>query len=81
VFSLHIRKGARSMPASPYDVIRPYAILAVAAFVLGFASYVALDRPALASAVVPSPPATFAVEPAAGATASATDDWNIPKKI
>jgi hypothetical protein len=70
------------MSATPYDAVRPYAILAVAAFVLGFAGYVALDRPALAAGLVTSPaPSSVIVEPAAGAPAAPADGWNFPKKI
>ncbi len=69
------------MTATPYEAVRPYAILAVAAFALGFACYVALDRPALAAVVAPSSPATVIVDPAAGAPAAPADNWNIPKKI
>ena len=68
------------MSATPYEVIRPYAILAVAAFVLGFAGYLAMDRPAMAAAAAASPPSVVA-EPAAGAEGAAADDWNLPKKI
>ena len=71
------------MSATPYDVIRPYAILAVVAFVLGFAGYVALGRPALAAAVDSAPPVVV-VDPAASGAAEVSPtaaDWNLPKKI
>ena len=73
------------MSASPADdVIRPFAIMAVAAFLLGFTAYLALGGPALASQAAADQPAV-AAEPAAEAAAPAArpaaDDWNLPKRI
>ena len=74
------------MSATPADVIRPFAILAVAAFVLGFTACLALGGPILAPSAAADQPAV-AAEPAADAdvaapaASTASDDWNLPKKI
>jgi hypothetical protein len=72
------------MSATPADVIRPVAILAVAAFVLGFTAYLALGGQMLAPPAPADQPAMVA-EPAAEAAAPAArpdaDDWNLPKRI
>ncbi|MFL5296768.1 MAG: hypothetical protein ACJ798_10350 [Phenylobacterium sp.] len=62
---------------SGYDAMRPFALLAAIAFVVGFVGYVAFARPILAQAAA-DPPAVMA-EPAAAGPAS--DDWNLPKHI
>jgi len=69
-----------AVPVTPretsfYDIVRPFALLAVVAFVLGFLGYVALGRPALASS---ERAAALSAEPAAS---PASDDWNLPKHI
>ena len=56
-------------------ILRPFALLAAVAFVLGFLGYVALGRPALAQ---PDVAAATLSEPAAS---PASDDWNLPKHI
>lgn len=58
-----------------YDVLKPFAWLALAAFLVGFVSYLALGQPTRAMA---------SEEPSAySATVSApsSDDWNIIKHI
>jgi hypothetical protein len=66
---------------SVYDAMRPFALLAVVAFVLGFAGYVALGAPAISA---PEPQAAVVAAPALAAPAvagPASDDWNLPKHI
>jgi hypothetical protein len=66
---------------SVYDAMRPFALLAVVAFVLGFAGYVALGAGAVAAT---SSQATVIADPAVAAPAAAgpaSDDWNLPKHI
>ena len=62
--------------ASFYEAVRPFALLAVAAFVLGFLGYVALGAGAFPQ---PRSDASVAAEPAVAGPAS--DDWNLPKHI
>jgi hypothetical protein len=64
-------------PASVRHALRPFVLLAVIAFVLGFLGYVTLGGPIAApSNAVAAAPLT---EPAAAGPAS--DDWNLPKHI
>jgi hypothetical protein len=55
------------------DVLRPFAWLALVAFLVGVVSYLALGQPSQA----------FAQERAHAALVSgpASDDWNLPKHI
>jgi len=62
-----------SRPAAFID-LRPFVWLALAAFLVGFASYLVLGDHARAAA----PPARAYV-PVASAPAS--DEWNLPKRI
>jgi hypothetical protein len=63
--------------ASVYQVVRPFVLLAVVAFLVGFLGYLALGRQELVST---AQGATAAV--ASPAVASpASDDWNLPKHI
>jgi hypothetical protein len=52
--------------------LRPFLWLALAAFLVGFMSYLLLGRPAAPSTVAAYMPA---------ASAPASDDWNLPKHI
>ena len=65
------------------DPIHQIAILAVAAFVIGFVGFLALGLPISISAPAGAPPAVAVAQPAdESLTASPTsDDWNRPKKI
>jgi hypothetical protein len=64
-------------PATVRDALRPFVLLAVVAFVLGFLGYVTLSGP------VAAPSDTVAAAPLADpATAGPpSDDWNLPKHI
>jgi hypothetical protein len=61
---------------SLYAFVRPFALLAALAFVLGFLGYLAVGRPALASAAE-----TAAVAAGPAGVSPASDDWNLPKHI
>lgn len=64
-------------PASRFsEFTRPFVLLAVVAFVVGFLGYVVLDRPA---ATPDQAAAALTAEPALAGPAS--DDWNLPKHI
>jgi hypothetical protein len=60
--------------ANALDVLRPFLWLALAAFLTGFFSYLALGEQAPARTHV-------APAPRVAATASAPDAWNLPKHI
>jgi len=60
-------------PANLFEIARPFAWLAAFAFLVGFVSYLALGRPAVAA----SPQPTQAL----AASGPASDEWNLPKKI
>jgi hypothetical protein len=61
-------------PGAPArDLLRPFVLLAVVAFVLGFLGYVALTP-------APGDTATASALPESAA-APASDDWNLPKHI
>jgi hypothetical protein len=57
------------------EFARPFVLIAVVAFVIGFLGYVALDRPVASQDLA----AIIAAEPALAAPAS--DAWNLPKHI
>lgn len=59
---------------SALDLAKPYLWLALIAFVVGFASYLAVGGP---------PPAFAAEAPVYEAPVSApvSDDWNLPRQI
>ncbi len=68
---------ALSVPdAGIHDALRPFALLAVVAFVVGFLGYVAVSNVATAE-----PQAQAAVIIDSAAAAPASDDWNLPKHI
>jgi hypothetical protein len=58
-----------------FEIARPLAWLAAFAFLVGFVSYLALGRPAVAA----SP--QMAQAQALAASGPASDEWNLPKKI
>ena len=58
------------------DALRPYLWLAAFAFIVGFVSYIALGRPAVAEERVGWSPAT-----SEQVSAPVSDEWNIPKRI
>jgi hypothetical protein len=62
---------------SVHDAMRPFALLAVVAFLAGFVGYVLLGQGAAAQP--PSDSQTVVADPAAAGPAS--DDWNLPKHI
>jgi hypothetical protein len=60
------------MPGSRlFDMLKPFLCLALAAFLTGFASYLALGQPH----------APARLGRAAQVSAPATGDWNLPKQI
>lgn len=61
--------------AGAIDVVRPFAWLAVIAFLVGFVSYLVLGQPRHAQAQ-----AEDAARPAA-ASGPSSKDWNLPKHI
>ena len=56
------------------DLLRPFVLMAVVAFVLGFLGYVALTPP-------PGAPEAATASPLPEAAATTSDDWNLPKHI
>ena len=60
-------------PLNLFEITRPLAWLAAFAFLVGFVSYLALGRPAIAA----SPHMAQAL----AASGPASDEWNLPKKI
>jgi hypothetical protein len=60
--------------ASALDVLRPFLWLALAAFLTGFFSYLALGGQVPAQA-------HFVPAPQVSAAASLPDAWNLPKRI
>jgi hypothetical protein len=70
---------ARTAP----DPIRQIAVLAIAAFVIGFVGFLALGLPIPSTASTSEPPAVAVAQPADESLAAspASDDWNLPKKI
>jgi len=65
-------------PPGAEQALRPFLLLAIIAFVVGFAGYVALVRPVFATP--DAGPSAAITEPAAAAS-PASDDWNLPKHI
>jgi len=62
------------MPATNiFEIARPFAWLAVFAFLVGFVSYLALGRPAVAAS-------QHRVHTMA-ASGPSSQDWNLPKRI
>ena len=74
--SVPMTEAASPEPKSAYDSLRPFALLAVAAFVLGFLGYVVLGAGETASSRTAS---AVIAEPVQAGPAS--DDWNLPKHI
>jgi hypothetical protein len=60
---------------SLHELLRPFALLAALAFVVGFLGYLALGRPASAPAAA-AETAAVAADPG-----PASDGWNLPKHI
>lgn len=58
-------------------VLRPFLWLAAIAFLVGFVSYLALGRPAVAVAHVLAPEDPWQ----APVSAPVSDEWNVPKRI
>lgn len=58
-----------------FDVLKPFAWLALAAFMVGFVSYLALGQPTRAMAAEDRPAYSATV------SAPSSDDWNIIKHI
>jgi hypothetical protein len=65
------------MKGDAFDILKPFAWLAAVAFLVGFASYLALapSSPALAH---DAPQATAVSDVASG---PASDDWNFEKHV
>jgi hypothetical protein len=61
------------MTSGTLDVVRPFAWLAVIAFLVGFVSYLALGHPTPAQADDSAR--------AAAASGPSSDEWNLPKHI
>jgi hypothetical protein len=62
----------RDMPAaSAFDLVRPFLVVALGAFLAGFAGYLALVRPQTAEA-------SNRAQPVSGYVSGA---WNLPKAI
>ena len=62
------------MPATNiFEIARPFAWLAASAFLVGFVSYLALGRPAVAAGEHP-----LQTQVASGPS---SQDWNLPKHI
>ena len=77
-------KPLRALPVrAPDRPIRQFAVLALAAFAIGFVSFVALGRPLAVAAEAADPPAVVVVQPAdePRAMSPASEDWNLPKRI
>jgi len=63
------------MPATNvFDIARPFAWLAAFAFLVGFVSYLALGRPAVAASA-------HGPQTVISASGPASQDWNLPKRI
>lgn len=56
-----------------FEIARPFAWLAAFAFLVGFVSYLALGRPAVA--------ASWHNAQAVAASGPSSQDWNLPKRI
>lgn len=65
--------------AGAFDILKPFAWLAAAAFLVGFVSYLALGRPAVAGAHAE----TAYSAPVAGEASwpAASDEWDFAKQI
>lgn len=61
--------------AGALDLLRPFLWLALAAFLVGLASYLTLGQPSKAAATVQAQPQIEAV------SGPSSDDWNLPKHI
>ena len=74
----------RAQPVRATDPKRQFAVLALAAFAIGFVGFVALGRPLAVAAEAANPPsAVVVIQPADEPRAAmpASDDWNLPKRI
>jgi uncharacterized membrane protein YfcA len=69
-------------PFSFLEILRPFLLLAVLAFLAGFGGYLILGPPNVMNLGAPPQAAAAVAAPATPASApAATGDWNAPKQV